>query len=280
MSSILVSPPPPPPLDPDIPSLPFKLQHRILITLQSILENACYDFARKYYPTFLIRKGWDCPEAGELTHWTRGLSGEFRENPTRVVRESEHFPLALKGIDEIRHSAVHRVPVSGRDIQRLIEKARVFLHMLDASKRMRDHVDEIHEIIERNILIVLDKRRKKEEKLRQELEKLEEWKRILELREVRAIRQAEHEEESIQRLFRDEVGQALEALGAEESVEYSVGTGAEQESSSIGNTREEEPAQSEAGVAIDVEESTPGQEEYFHESEGWPAEGEDDGDEV
>lgn len=136
---------------------------------------------------------------------------------------------------------------------------------------MRDQIDEINEIIERNIHIVSDKRRKKEEKLRQELEKLEEWKRILELREVRAIRQAEYEEENIQKTFRDEVGQALEALGAEESVAYSVGTGAEPDNSSVGNTKEEEPTLSEAKVKPNVEESTLGQEdEYFHEPAGWP----------
>lgn len=265
-SSIFISPPPPPALDPDIPSLPFKLQHRILITLQSILENACYDFARKHYPEFLLRKGWDCPEAGELTHWTRGLVAEFRDSPTRVVREADRFPLALKGIDEIRHSAVHRVPVSGKDIQRLIEKTKVVLHILDATRRMRDQIDEIDGIIERSIHTVLDKRRKKEEKLRLELEKLEQWKRILELREVRAIKQAEYEEENIQRSFRDEVVQALGALGAEERVAYSVGSDADQENSSDGDTKEVNRVQSESGA----EESIPAHdEEYFHESEGW-----------
>lgn len=253
-SSIFILPPPPPPLDSDIPFLPFKLQHRILITLQNFLERACYDFARKHYPEFLIRKGWDCPEAGELTHWTRGLIAEFRGNPTRVVREADHFPTVLKGIDEVRHSAVHRVPVSGRDIQRLIEKTKAVLGILDATRRICDQIDEIDEIIERNIQTVLDKRREKEEKLKLELEKLEEWKRILELREVRAIKQAEHEEEIIQRSFCDEVGQALGALGFEESVADSVETGPGLEKSS------------EAG-AVD---STPARdEEYFHESEVW-----------
>lgn len=254
-SSIFILPPPPPPLDSDIPFLPFKLQHRILITLQNTLERACYDFARKHYPEFLIRKGWDCPEAGELTHWTRGLIAEFRESPIKAVREADHFPLAMKGIDEVRHSAVHRVPVSGRDIQRLIEKTKAVLHILDATRRICDQIDEMDEIIERNIQTVLDKRREKEEKLRLELEKLEEWKRILELREVRAIKQAENEEEIIQRSFCDEVGQALGALGFEESVADSVGT-------SPGKSR----VQSEAGA----EDSTPGRdEEYFHESEVW-----------
>lgn len=259
-SSLFVPVPPLPPLDPDIPFLPFKLQHRILITLQNTLEGACYDFARKHYPEFLVRKGWDCPEAGELTHWTRGLIAEFRESPARVVREPDHFPSTLKGIDEIRHSAVHRVPVSGRDIQRLIEKTKAVLHVLDSTRQMRDQIDEIDGIIEGNIQTVLDKRRKKEEKLRLELEKLEEWKRILELREVRAVKQAELEEENIQRSFRDDVGQALGALGFEENAADPAETGPDPESSNVSETQSE----------VGVENSIPGRdEEYFHESEGW-----------
>lgn len=273
-SSIFISPPPAPPPDPDIPSLPFKHQYRILTTLQSILESACFDFARKHYPNFLVQKGWDCPEAGELTQWTRGLVAEFRENPTRVVKEAEHLPLAMKATDEIRHSAVHRVHVSGRDIQRLIENSRVVVYMIGDTKRIRE-IDEINAVIERNIQTVLDQRRKKEEKLRIELEKLEEWKRILELREMRAIKQAEREEERIQRSFHEEVGRALESLGAEESAEYRVGTDAESVSGS--HIKEDEPAHSETEEKHDVEGSTPEQqEEYFHELEGWPV---DEGDE-
>lgn len=260
-SSIFIPPPPPPPLDLDIPFLPFKLQHRILVILQITLESVCYDFARKHYPAFLIRKGWDCPEAGELTHWTRGLIAEFRDSPTKAVREADNFPAALKGIDEIRHSTVHRIPMSGRDIQRLIQKTKVVLHMLDSTRRMRDQIDGIDGIIERNIQTVLDKRRQKEEKLKLELEKLEEWKRILELREVRAIKQAEYEEEHIQKSFRDEVGQALRALGVEESVVYSVDAGPDLENGSFGGTKE---------TTDRVEDSIPAHdEEYFHESEGW-----------
>lgn len=256
-SSIFIPPPPILPLDVDIPFLPFKLQHRILITLQNTLESACYDFTRKHYPEFLIRKSWDCPEAGELTHWTRGLVNEFQDNPTEAIREADNFPAALKGIDEIRHSAVHRVPVSGRDIQRLIQKTNVVLHMFDATGRIRDQINELDGIIERNIHSVLDKRRKKEEILRLELGELEKWKRILEFREAKAIKRAEYEEENIRKSFRDQVG---EALGELEGVEYSVGTTEDPEN---GNASDKEETDR-------VEDSIPTHdEEYFHEPKEW-----------
>lgn len=250
-SSSIFIPPPHLPLDVDIPFLPFRLQHRILITLQSTLESACYDFTRKHYPDFLIRKRWDCPEAGELTHWTRGLVSEFQENPTEAIREADNFSAALEGINEIRDLAVHRVPVSGRGIQRLIQKTNVVLHMFDATRRIRDQINELDGVIERNIHTLLDKRRKKEDTLRVEMEKVEEWKRIIDLKEVRAIKQAENEEKNIQKLFRDKVGEALGGLV------YSIGTSPDLDAS-------------DETEADRVEDPIPEHsEECFHESEGW-----------
>lgn len=251
---------PPLPSDPEIPSLPFKQQHRILTTLQSILECAYYDFARKHYPNLLVRKHWDCPEAGEITQWARNIAFEFRKDPinTKGARDVEVFISTLKSTDEIRHAAVHRIPVSGKDIQRLIENSKTVVGMLGDKRRKRE-VDSIREIMDKNIRIVLELQKEKEDKLKAELEKLEEWKRILELREMRAIRQADQQEEKIERSFRDEVERALNLLETEEDDDADVeGDGSEKEPETAGSER--------------VDNSTPDQhdEEYFHESEIWP----------
>lgn len=248
---------PPLPSDPEIPSLPFKQQHRILTILQSILECAYYDFARKHYPDLLVRKHWDCPEAGEITQWARNIAFEFRKDPinTEGARDVEVFISTLKSTDEIRHAAVHRIPVSGKDIQRLIENSKTVVGMLGDKRRKRE-VDRIYGVMDKNIRILLELRKEKEEKLKAELEKLEEWKRILEHREMRAIRQADQQEEKIERSFRDEVERALNLLETEED------DGADIESD--GSEKDPETAGSER-----VDNSTPDQhdEEYFHEIE-------------
>lgn len=249
--------------DSETPSLPFKQQHRILTTLQSILECAYYDFAQKHYPNLLIQRNWDCPEAGEITQWARGIAIELRQDPTNIkeARDLEGFISTLKNTDEIRHAAVHRIPVTGKDIQRLIENSRAVMDVL-GDKRRRREIDSIGGVLERNIKTFLDLRREKEEKLRAELEKLEEWKRIIEIREMRAIRQADHEDERIEKYFRDEIEQALDLLETKQG-------GADTES--VGSDKEPEPAYLEPRVKDKAPDHQ--DEEYYHDSEFWPAVG-------
>ncbi|RPA88985.1 hypothetical protein L873DRAFT_1723761 [Choiromyces venosus 120613-1] len=253
-----------------IPSLPFKLQYRIFTALQAILESCCYDFACRYYPQYLKRKSWDCPEAGELTAWIRGLSKEFSSNPVFDMGEDE-FDLILKKGGEIRHAAVHRVSVSGQEIQRLIEDARAMAEILDDEEvegRLQE-IEEIKAVVDKNIQTLLDKRAAKEEKLRLELEKLERWKRDIELREVRAIKGAEEEEENIRRDFQDEIGRELEWLELEGKGLGVRDRGEAMEmarSPSAGPAPEDEEGGNESPATINE-----GGEEDFHEPEGWPA---------
>ncbi|CUS12843.1 unnamed protein product [Tuber aestivum] len=250
-----------------IPSLPFKLQYRIFTALQAILESCCYDFACRYYPEYLKRKSWDCPEAGELTVWIRGLSKEFSSNPVFDMGEDE-FDTILKKGGEIRHAAVHRVSVSGQEIQGLIEDARAMAEILDDEEvegRLRE-IDEMKAVVDSNIQVLLDKRAVKEERLRLELEKLEKWKRDIELREVRAIKGAEEEEESICREFRDGIGRELEWLGLEGK---GLGVRDRGEAMEMAGSGVVGAASREGAEAL--EKINENAEEDFHEPEGWPA---------
>ncbi|KAG0128059.1 hypothetical protein HOY82DRAFT_43273 [Tuber indicum] len=250
-----------------IPSLPFKLQYRIFTALQAILESCCYDFARRYYPQYLKRKSWDCPEAGELTAWIRGLSKEFSSNPVFDMGEDE-FDLILKKGGEIRHAAVHRVSVSGLEIQSLIEDARAMAEILDDEEvegRLRE-IDEIKVVVDNNIQTLLDRRAAKEEKLRLELEKLERWKRDIELREVMATTGAEEEEESIRRDFQDGIGRELEWLGLEGK---GLGVRDRGEATEVAGSASTSAPRGEGAEALaTIAENA---EEDFHEPEGWPA---------
>jgi len=181
----------------------------------------------------------------------------------------DEFDQILEKGGGIRHAAVHRVSVSGQEIQRLIEDARTMAEILDDEEvggRLRE-IDEMKAVVDSHIQVLLDKRAVKEEKLRLELEKLERWKRDIELREVRAIKGAEEEEAAIRRDFQDGVGRELEWLGLEgkglrvrdrgEAIEM-VGSG------SAGAAPPEDGTEVQATVGGSAEED-------FHEPEGWPA---------
>jgi hypothetical protein len=246
-----------------IPFLPFRLQYRIFTGLQAILESCCFNFAQKNYPGYLIRKGWDCREAGELTAWTRGLTREFYSNPVFDMGEEE-FELILKKGGEIRHAAVHRVPVSAEKIQRLIEDARAMAEVLDERERMGE-IDQIKVVVDKHVASLLERRRAKDEKLRLELEELERLKRDIELRETRAAEAAEVEEEMIIRRFRDDIGRELEWLTPEGKgfvlKDRNDRGGNEGEGAAAG-------AQAERLQLATINEQD---EEAFHDSEVWPA---------
>ena len=41
--------------------LPYSAQHTVLLTVQGLLEEACFEFAQRYMPTVLQSAGYDCP---------------------------------------------------------------------------------------------------------------------------------------------------------------------------------------------------------------------------
>ncbi|KAG9230723.1 hypothetical protein BJ875DRAFT_347207, partial [Amylocarpus encephaloides] len=88
--------------------LPFKTQHWILNKTQQLLEECCYRFMGKWFPSVLEDNGWDVPEAVELTVWWKTLSNCVI--PTAAVDLSQGQSLAdlFNNVKYIRHSAVHR----------------------------------------------------------------------------------------------------------------------------------------------------------------------------
>ncbi|CAZ82613.1 unnamed protein product [Tuber melanosporum] len=98
------------------PSLPYCAQHNITTSLQSILEGACFKFAKCHVPELLARKRWTCAHSAELSMWTKELSKTFEQKSPTIrldkIGGTAQLPLLLKSLDDLRHSAVHRIPVS------------------------------------------------------------------------------------------------------------------------------------------------------------------------
>ncbi|OBT59816.1 hypothetical protein VE03_10700 [Pseudogymnoascus sp. 23342-1-I1] len=90
--------------------LPSRLQHLILAQTQRLLEECCYVFAEKWFPTMLEVNGWDAPEAVELTMWRTTLSKCDIPATAITLRHGESLALLFKRAIPIRHCAVHRRP--------------------------------------------------------------------------------------------------------------------------------------------------------------------------
>ncbi|KAH0608680.1 uncharacterized protein H6S33_001814 [Morchella sextelata] len=110
----------------EVPTHTFFFQHQVLTSAQSTLESACYRFTKKNYPSILTRNKWRCPEAGELTAWTKELIRAFEADPgpaTKDLHSPTKFPKVLRDLAELRHTTVHRLAVSGEKLLGLLENA-------------------------------------------------------------------------------------------------------------------------------------------------------------
>ena len=154
----------PPP--PTTPTLPYPLQHAILPPLQSFLECACHRYLSTHHPHILREKCWSTPSAAELHVYTHKIP---------AIRNDI---AALKSINEIRHVAVHRIPLTEAKMYELIDVAEAAVGMLENAET----VVKVREL--RGVVGAwLDRRKKGEEeevKDRTRLEFLEMKKREVE----------------------------------------------------------------------------------------------------
>jgi hypothetical protein len=90
--------------------LPYRLQHLILTQTQRLLEECCYYFAEKWFPSILEVNGWDAPEAVELTKWCMTLSKRDIPATAVALNHGQSLAVLFKRATSIRHCAVHRRP--------------------------------------------------------------------------------------------------------------------------------------------------------------------------
>ncbi|CAG8905968.1 unnamed protein product [Penicillium salamii] len=93
-----------------------------------LTRGELFEFAQQHFPRILTIKGWDCPEAVELTSWTKLIS-QHPPQPAKGINKpiDELFGL----LHELRHSAVHRLRKTANSIEQLAENAQLFLEALD-----------------------------------------------------------------------------------------------------------------------------------------------------
>lgn len=117
--------------------LPYKTQHQVLTKVQSILEESCFTFAATLLPKALSAKGWECPEAAELTQWIQLLQPCEAEIVASAIskRPGRSWQEVLIATSKIRHSAVHRLRTSARGIQNMIGDALILTTMLRDTTR-------------------------------------------------------------------------------------------------------------------------------------------------
>ncbi|KAF5021768.1 hypothetical protein F66182_6218 [Fusarium sp. NRRL 66182] len=122
--------------------LPLPTQVLILSRVQTILEQACFQFAKENMPDVLSMNHWTCPEAGELDVWVK----QFRRKENELARLSRS---SLKdcSLSDLFHSArmirniaVHRNSIEVDYLKSLVDDAVNFCAILgtnDALKKLK-----------------------------------------------------------------------------------------------------------------------------------------------
>lgn len=126
---------------PGVPSLfpwhvPFKAQHLILTTAQQVLEECCFDFAKDCLPAMVKENGWDCAAAVELNQWTKILDAHHDKLALYALDPgSSSIQGVFASIARLRHTAVHRAPISAEELRQLVESAVKFAQLLQDRRR-------------------------------------------------------------------------------------------------------------------------------------------------
>ncbi|KKF97227.1 putative lysosomal cobalamin transporter [Ceratocystis platani] len=122
--------PPPFIMVPEVPpvALPYLCQHHVMMTVQTSLEEAFFDYCKTNFPHILENNVWDSPMAIELTKWPKILSAVQSTFPDPSLSKQRkggttNIPIevAMRPLSPIRHIAVHRIPVVAKTIVGLLE---------------------------------------------------------------------------------------------------------------------------------------------------------------
>ena len=105
--------------------LSYPSQHKLLNTVQHLLEDCCYEWATQWTPHLLREQRWSCSEAVELSVWSTVLPRLFGSisNAATICESGEALAEALKATHQLRHAAVHRLPTSVKGIERMLQNA-------------------------------------------------------------------------------------------------------------------------------------------------------------
>lgn len=112
--------------------LPFTTQHRILSSIQQLLEETCFNFMKKRFPSVLEKHSWTCAAEGELTKWLYILKGLFTDHPVCCVGTEEQASLECISpiVAQLRHTVVHRLHITLEQVLDQIRCARILAEIL------------------------------------------------------------------------------------------------------------------------------------------------------
>lgn len=127
--------------------LSYISQHKLLNTVQRILEDCCYDWGSKWMPSLLAERKWTCSEAVELSRWSTAIPSRFDtfSFDATSLGSGEALRAVLLATHPLRHAAVHRLRTSVRGLERMLENALKMVRALKDTPRE----GKLHDILKK-----------------------------------------------------------------------------------------------------------------------------------
>jgi hypothetical protein len=142
--------------------LPFRTQHQILKSVQSMLEECCFEFGKSWLPEMMKVKGWEEVESVELNEWVKTFSSYMKAIPLAATKPAvgEELKTVIFGIRDLRHSAVHRWRTSAERTIEMLDTATNFTQALKDTERTayirtirKELAVEIKAIVQNQVLL-------------------------------------------------------------------------------------------------------------------------------
>ncbi|KAL2802729.1 hypothetical protein BJX63DRAFT_440654 [Aspergillus granulosus] len=119
----------------------YRSQHIITTSIQRLVEEGCFTYAERHFPQLLVKNGWDCPEAVELTEWIK----LFSQHSSELITTKKPLEELFSNLRALRHSAVHRLRKTTIGVERLAKNAQ-----LERVSRLRRELKTAIEELQRN----------------------------------------------------------------------------------------------------------------------------------
>ena len=130
---------------------PYSAQHSLLSSIQQVLEECCFDFTKKWLPSEVENHEWDCAAAMELTEWMKFLAKWTPQLPHESLQlRSSQLDTLLFTICQIRHTAVHRQPITAASVSLLVLTAKRVAEALQDPVRT-SQLEDLHIDIQNKI---------------------------------------------------------------------------------------------------------------------------------
>ncbi|KAK1506613.1 hypothetical protein CTAM01_02945 [Colletotrichum tamarilloi] len=112
--------------------LSYEAQHALFAKIQSLLEKACFDYAKQAHPKILEAGQWESPERVELQKWMWIFKNEVFDTFQAETVPPPHtdWHAFFESIKQIRHKAVHREVLCVADVKAYLADAESLAKLL------------------------------------------------------------------------------------------------------------------------------------------------------